>query len=95
MGLASELTFVSTTGPTLDQVSAKAMRAHTTRENFRRRRQRLVREYEEHKDRAALRKPARPGDQPSTILTPVRMVKQPSFERRLSGENAFMINFCM
>ncbi|KAJ9644239.1 hypothetical protein H2204_001590 [Knufia peltigerae] len=42
VAFAPRLTFVSTTGPTLDHDSAKARRAHTTRANFARRRQRLV-----------------------------------------------------
>jgi hypothetical protein len=44
-----DLTFVSMTGPTLNDSSAKAMRAHTTRANFRKRRHRLVQEYLDQK----------------------------------------------
>ncbi|KAK2613113.1 hypothetical protein N8I77_000042 [Diaporthe amygdali] len=52
-GSVPDLTFVSITGPALDKVSAKAMRAHTTRANFARRRRRLVHEYADRKESTA------------------------------------------
>lgn len=42
----AEWMFVSMSGPTLDTFSSKAVRAHTTKANFAKRRRRLVQEHQ-------------------------------------------------
>ncbi|KAK6381688.1 hypothetical protein LTS17_004747 [Exophiala oligosperma] len=96
VAFAPRLTFVSTTGPTLDHDSAKARRAHTTRANFARRRQRLVSEYAAQKQK-----------EHHTSLTPLQadehavqavrcsqlpFLSHPGLDRILRGNDAFFIN---
>lgn len=48
----AQFTFISTDGPRLSTASAKVMRGHTTKRNFARRRQRLVKEFIAHENPA-------------------------------------------
>jgi len=94
------LTFVSITGPTLDNTSAKAMRAHTTRANFARRRRRMVREYADRKECATCVKPLQVEedgqiidfDQAVDIQLPI--FNHPGLDRKLNIKDAFFINHC-
>jgi hypothetical protein len=92
-------TFVSTTGPTLDNVSAKAMRAHTTRANFARRRLRLVREYADqtkpttHGTPIQNKEDSKQTDREALTPTKTPIVTYPSFGRDLHRTDAFFINF--
>jgi hypothetical protein len=96
-GFVPNLTFVSMSGPTLDNVSAKAMRAHTTKANFARRRQRLVREYAEQKERDARVGPVQVEDDSQTTchhqVVDIQL-SHPGLDQRLNGEDTFLINHC-
>ncbi|KAI7779304.1 hypothetical protein LA080_000975 [Diaporthe eres] len=98
MGSAADLTFVSITGTTLDKVNAKAMRAHTTRANFARRRRRLERDYAEQKESAARFGSLRVGeDGPNTGRGLVVDIQHPIFSHpglgyRLNRKDAFFIH---
>ncbi|KIW13321.1 hypothetical protein PV08_08509 [Exophiala spinifera] len=98
------LTFVSTTGPTLDHDSAKAVRAHTTRANFARRRQRLVREYavQKQKDHDTVVKSLQievDGSQKvgfesaSVVELHPHFLVHPGLDRKPSGNDSFFINY--
>lgn len=94
------LTFVTITGPTLGNINAKAMRAHTTKANFTRRRLRLVREYADQKACAAHVEPHQVDEDDQTtdrnqgvdIQLPV--FSHPGLDQRLNGKDAFLINNC-
>ncbi|KAK5089758.1 hypothetical protein LTR70_006600 [Exophiala xenobiotica] len=92
------LTFVTITGPTLGNINAKAMRAHTTRANFTRRRLRLVREYADQKACAAHVEPhqAKEDDQTTdrnqAVDIQLPVFSHPSLDQRLNGKDAFLIN---
>lgn len=98
VGIVPNLTFVSITGPTLDNISAKAMRAHTTRANFARRRRRLVREYADQKECATRVEPrqvekdgqTRDCDQVVDVQLPI--FSHPHLDRKLNGRDAFFIS---
>ena len=100
VGFVPNLTFVSITGPTLDIISAKAMRAHTTRANFARRRLRLVREYADQKECAARVEPQQVEEdgqttdrnQEADIQLPI--FSHPGLDRNLNGKDVFLINYC-
>lgn len=98
MGLAPGLTFVSTTGPTLDRGSVKAMRAHTTRVNFARRRRRLVQDYAAQNKSAAKVKYAHaedvsPSKDRSLVLVDHHppITSRPGLDQRLNRGDAFYI----
>lgn len=96
----SNLTFVSTTGPTLDNASARIIRAHITRANFARRRQRLVREYTDQRDHAVrLESLQAKGDGQATDRDRLVDIQLPSssllgLEQNLNRNDAFFINHC-
>lgn len=100
MDSVPDLTFVSITGPALDKVSAKAMRAHTTRANFARRRRRLVRDYAEKKECASRSKPPQVKEHgPNTdrgLVVDIRlpMLSHPGLDRTLNRKDAFFIEYC-
>lgn len=100
MDSVPDLTFVSITGPALDKVSAKAMRAHITRANFARRRRRLVRDYAEEKECASRSKPLRINkdvlDTDRGLVVDIRlpMLSHPGLDRRLNRKDAFFIDYC-
>lgn len=100
MDSGSPLTFVSISGPTLDRASAKAMRAHTTRANFARRRRRLVLEYTGGK-----KKPAHAGplqvekhgldtERGLALHFGFPVSGHPGLDQRLNRKDAFFINNC-
>ncbi|KAK2767464.1 hypothetical protein FQN54_003620 [Arachnomyces sp. PD_36] len=95
---APNLTFVSITGPTLDNASAKAMRVHTTRANFARRRQRLVREYADQKESTARAQPRQAEEDYQTMgrnqVVKIRLpvLSHPGLDRKLNNNDAFFIN---
>lgn len=97
---APNLTFVSTTGPTLDRASAKAMRAHVTRANFARRRRRLVREHAEQREHTVCLKPRQvKGDGQVTNRGQLVNIQSPilslqGLDRRLDQADAFFIVHC-
>lgn len=100
MGSAPDLTFVSITGPTLDKVNAKAMRAHTTRANFARRRRRLVRDYADQKENAARVNSLRVGadglntDRGLVVHIQYPIFSHPGLDYRLNKKDAFFIHHC-
>lgn len=95
-------TFVSINGPTLDKVNAKAMRAHTTRVNFARRRRRLVRDFADQKEILARVQPLQveqDGLNTNRDLTvqsrlPILRLSHPGLDRKLNGKDAFFIQNC-
>ncbi len=99
-GSDSTLTFVSVSGPTLDKASARAMRAHTTRANFARRRQRQMRAYAERNARAAQNGSAKVEEADQTmgrakvVTFHLPLAKYRSLGQTLSGKDAFFINRC-
>lgn len=97
--------FLSTTGPTLDSASVKAMRAHTTKVNFTRRRLRLVREYTEHKQ-GVVRVQHSPvkdggdcydggqlGRNPGVEVS-LPLLNDPDQDRQLSRKDLFFFSHC-
>lgn len=94
------LTFVSMTGPRLDNISTKAMRAHTTRANFARRRGRLVREYADQKERAArvealqVEKPGQTADHDQVVDLWLPIFNHHGLDQKLNKKDAFLINNC-
>lgn len=100
VGSVPNLTFVSMTGPTLDDTSAKAMRAHTTRANFARRRRRLVREYADQKKRAACVQPLQVEEDCQTtdwnqvVDTQFPIFSHPGLGQKLNEHDAFLIDHC-
>lgn len=88
------------TGSTLDNTNAKAVRAHTTRANFTRRRRRLVREHVERKEYAALIKTRQIGaDEQTTgrnqaVDVQLPIFSHPSLNQKLNGKDAFLIDHC-
>lgn len=100
MGSAPDLTFVSITGPTLDRVNAKAMRAHTTRANFARRRRRLVRDYAVHKESSAredslkVEQDALRTDRGREVDIRLFIFSHPALDPRLNRKDAFFIHHC-
>lgn len=100
MGSAADLTFVSITGPILDKVNAKAMRAHTTRANFARRRRRLVRDYADQKESAArigslrIREDGLNTDRGLVIDIQHPIFSHPGLNYRLNRKDAFFIHHC-
>ncbi|RDW73579.1 hypothetical protein BP6252_07486 [Coleophoma cylindrospora] len=98
VGFVPNLTFVSMTGPTLDNSSAKAMRAHTTRANFARRRLRLVREYSDLKDCAPRVEPpqveedGQTTDHDQVVDIQLPIFSHPGLDTKLNGIDAFFIN---
>ncbi|KPI34551.1 uncharacterized protein AB675_7403 [Cyphellophora attinorum] len=86
-----DLTFVSMTGPTLNESSAKAMRAHTTRANFRKRRHRLVQEYLDQKAKSAppgtgMATPTTPDTRPPQVLSGIMLKDDASLINYLTHE---------
>ena len=97
MSLVPSLTFVSMTGPRLDNVSAKAMRAHTTKANFARRRRRLVQEYTDKREGAPRLEPLQVDeDDQTTDHDQAAHTQTPAFGRpgKLNRNDAFFINKC-
>lgn len=100
MDSVPDLTFVSITGPALDKVGAKAMRAHITRANFARRRRRLVRDYAEKKECASHPNPLQVKqdglDTDRSLVVDIRlpMLSHPGLDRRLNRKDAFFIGYC-
>jgi hypothetical protein len=100
VGFVPNLTFVSITGPTLDHISAKAMRAHTTRANFARRRLRLVREYAAQKECASRIEPlqveedGQTTDRDQVVDIQLPIFSHPGLDRKLNSKDAFFINYC-
>jgi hypothetical protein len=101
VGVVQNLTFVSMTGPTLDVTSAKAMRAHTTKANFARRRRRLVQEYHEQQEKQDHASRVKPVSEVESreLSKPVQPVhiqslipKQPSVTRKLKEDDALLID---
>lgn len=101
MGSVPDLTFVSINGPTLDKVNAKAMRAHTTRANFARRRRRLVRDYADQKENVARVKSLRIGedilktDHGLVVDIQHPIFSHPGLDYKLNRKDAFFIHHCM
>lgn len=100
VGFVPNLTFVSITGPTLDNISGKAMRAHTTRANFTRRRLRLVREYADQKECAArvellqVEEDDQTTDRNQVVDIQRPIFSHPGLDRKLNGKDVFLINHC-
>lgn len=91
--------FVSMTGPTLDNISAKTMRAHTTRANFARRRLRLMREYAAQKERPhpQTQQPNRDVQTPFTnrpLDTRLLVMSRPGLDQALNHQDDFFITHC-
>lgn len=100
MGLASHFTFVSITGPTLDKSSAKAMRAHTTKANFARRRRRLVRDHAAQKDNVACVKFVQgeevglTTDRGLVVGSRPPLLSHPGVDQQLNRTDALYIQHC-
>lgn len=100
MGLASNLTFVSITGPTLDKRSAKAMRAHVTKANFARRRRRLVQDHVAQKECTAcakrLKRDEHGIDKDDNLAVDVQLpiLGHPGLDQQLNRTDAFYIHHC-
>lgn len=98
--IVSNLTFLSMTGPTLSNADAKAMRAHTTRANFRRRRLRLVREYADEKECAAriesqqAEGPDQITDHNQAVDIQLTVFSHPGLDQRLNRKDAFLVDHC-
>lgn len=86
------LTFISTNGPTLNASSVRAVRAHTTKGNFKTRRQRLVRE---HIARAQqLREDAPLSDSSGLIYSQPSSSCPSGLCSNLDYKDAFLIDNC-
>lgn len=101
LDFAPKLTFVSVTGPTLDRVGARAMRAHTTRANFARRRLRLEREYTDQKEKRVTRREPLPveEDRPNLdhhriVHVYVPIITHPGLGGKLSAKDVFYTDHC-
>ncbi|RDL35887.1 uncharacterized protein BP5553_06499 [Venustampulla echinocandica] len=98
VGFVPNLTFVSITGPTLDNIRAKAVGAHTTRANFTRRRLRLVREYAAQKECAASVEPLQVEEDGQTtnrdqiVDIQLPIFSHPGLDQKLNPKEAFFIN---
>lgn len=97
---APGFTFVSINGPTLDKVHAKAMRAHTTRVNFARRRRRLVLDYSDQKESLArvhalrVEQDGLNTDRDLTVHSRLPILSHPGLDRKLNRKDAFFIQNC-
>lgn len=102
VGSVPKLTFVSMNGPTLDVASAKAMRAHTTKTNFARRRRRLVQEFADRKEndsdtgversRTEQDGQAKDCGRGSNSRLPIFSHRGLSVNRKLDGKDSFFID---
>lgn len=99
---APNLTFVSTTGPSLDYAGVKAMRAHITNTNFARRRRRLVREYADQRKHAMrvcveplqVERHGQTMDRDQVVDIQLPVLIHPGLDRKLNLHDAFFINHC-
>ena len=99
MSTVSNLTFILSTGPTLDNVGSKTMRAHTTRANFARRRRRLVIEHNERKKFIADRPNLHAADDSLAVDDGKNVESQlATFTGKplqdLDGQDSFFISYC-
>lgn len=92
-GSVPNLTFVSMSGPLLDKASAKAMRAHTTKANFARRRQRRVREYATRRDRRPGEEDGQSTDRNQAVELQMPISIRPAFACKLDGKDAVMMRY--
>ena len=99
MSTVSNLTFILSNGPALDNVGSKTMRAHTTRANFARRRRRLVIEHNERNKSIADRPNILAVDNNISVDDGKNVKSQlATFTGKplqdLDGQDSFFISYC-
>jgi hypothetical protein len=90
-----QLTFVTTTGPVLDYIGCKAVRRHTTKANFKRRRWQMVQSYAKRRKHSVAAAGNQPLQSHGSGDAAVFDLGLPWFGRqKLTSEHLFLIEYC-